>query len=153
LTFELAREKAASSPQRVAFVAEIGALEPVRERWWRAGGRRGIAEGTGCDAARARHHHQHRARLDIGLESSMKDGELIATRLVTPGPFSMTAGVNVPFELEILEPVCRLLPRRVGDGKLSRVAEDRRFAEAVYRVGLATGVMDRMRYLDLADED
>ena len=91
--------------------------------------------------------------LDIGLESSMKGGELIATRLVTPGPFSMTAGVNVPFELEMLEPVCRSLPQRVGDGKLSRVAEDRRFAEAVYKVGLATGVMDRMRYLDLADED
>lgn len=31
LTFELARERAALSPQRVAFVAEIGAPEPVRE--------------------------------------------------------------------------------------------------------------------------
>lgn len=91
--------------------------------------------------------------LDIGLESSMKDGQLIATRLITPGPFSMTAGVSVPFVLEMLESVCRLLPQRVGDRKLSQIAEDRRFAEAVYKVGLAGGVMDRMRYLDLADED
>lgn len=89
--------------------------------------------------------------LDVGLESSMDDGELIATRLLTPGPFSMTAGVNVPFEIEMLEPVCRLLPQRMGNSKLSRIAEDRRFAEAVYKVGLADGVMDRLTYLDLPD--
>jgi hypothetical protein len=89
--------------------------------------------------------------LDVGLESSMDDGVLIATRLLTPGKFSMTAGVNVPFEIEMLEPICMLLPQRMGNGKLSRIAEDRRFAEAVYKVGLANGVMDRMTYLDLPD--
>ena len=89
--------------------------------------------------------------LDVGLESSMDDGELIATRLITPGPFSMTAGVNIPFEIEMLEPICMLLPQRMGNRKLSRIAEDRRFAEAVYKVGLADGVMDRLAYLDLAD--
>jgi hypothetical protein len=88
--------------------------------------------------------------MDVGLESSLDDGQLIATRLVTPGPFSMTAGVNVPFEIEMLEPVCRLLPQKIGNSKLSRVAEDRRFAEAVYKVALADGVVDRMGYLDLA---
>ena len=41
--------------------------------------------------------------LDVGLESSMDDGELIATRLIAPGPFSMTAGVNIPFGIEMLE--------------------------------------------------
>ena len=89
--------------------------------------------------------------LDIGLESSMDEGELIATRLLTPGPFSMTAGVNVPFEIEMLEPVCMLLPQRIANSKLSRIAEDRRFAEAVYKVGLSDGVMDRLAYLDHAD--
>ena len=89
--------------------------------------------------------------LDVGLESSMDDGELIATRLLTPGPFSMTAGVNVPFEIEMLEPICTLLPQRMVNSKLSRIAEDRRFAEAVYKVGLADGVMDRLAYLDLPD--
>jgi len=89
--------------------------------------------------------------LDVGLESSMEDGELIATRLLTPGPFSMTAGVNVPFEIEMLKSVCMLLPRRIGNSKLSQIAEDRRLAEAVYKVGLADGVMDRVAYLDLAD--
>ena len=89
--------------------------------------------------------------LDVGLESSMDDGELIATRLLTPRPFSMTAGVNVPFEIEMLEPICMQLPQRMGNSKLTRIAEDRRFAEAVYKVGLADGVMDRLAYLDLPD--
>jgi hypothetical protein len=89
--------------------------------------------------------------VDVGLESSMDEGELIATRLITPGPFSMTAGVNVPFGLEMFKPVCALLPQRMADSKLTRIAEDRRFAEAVYRVGLAGGAMDRLAYLDLPD--
>jgi hypothetical protein len=90
--------------------------------------------------------------MDIGLESSMDDGQLIATRLLTPGPFSMTAGVNVPFDIEMLEQVCRLLPPRMGSSKPSRIAEDRRFAEAIYKVGLADGVMDRLAYLDPAGD-
>jgi hypothetical protein len=89
--------------------------------------------------------------LDVGLESSMDAGELIATRLITPGPFSMTAGVNVPFEIEMLEPICMLLPQQLSNRKLSRIAEDRRFAEAVYKVGLADGVMDHLTYLDLPE--
>lgn len=89
--------------------------------------------------------------LDVGLESSMDDGELIATRLLTPGPFSMTAGVNVPFDIEMLKSACMLLPQRISDSKLSQIAEHRRFAEAVFKVGLADGVMDRLAYLDLPD--
>jgi hypothetical protein len=48
--------------------------------------------------------------VDIGLESSVPDGSLMATRLYTPEQFSMTAGVNVPFDLEMLAdlvPNCR----------------------------------------------
>lgn len=86
--------------------------------------------------------------LDVGIESSIDDGKLIATRLITPGPFSMTAGVMVPFEIKMLEPICMLLPQRIGNSKLGRIADDRRFAQAVYNVALADGVMDRVRYLD-----
>lgn len=86
--------------------------------------------------------------IDVGLEHSMEEGELFATRLLTPETFSMTAGVNVPFEIEMLKPICMMLPRRVADSKLSQVAEDRRFAEAVYKVGLADGVMDRLAYIE-----
>jgi hypothetical protein len=65
-------------------------------------------------------------------------------------PVRLTAGAMVPFEIEMLKPISMLLPERVGNGKLSRVADDRRFAEAVYKVALANGVMDRVGYLDLA---
>lgn len=86
--------------------------------------------------------------IDVGLEHSMKPGELFATRLLGMETFWMTAGVNVPFEIEMLKPICMMLPRRVADSKLSEVAEDRRFAEAVYKVGLADGVMDRLAYIE-----
>jgi hypothetical protein len=86
--------------------------------------------------------------VDVGLESSMDDGELIITRLLTPGPFSMTAGVMVPFEIEMLEPVCWLLPKRTGNSELSLLADHWRFAEAVYKVALAASVMDHMAFVD-----
>ncbi|MGY3440202.1 MULTISPECIES: hypothetical protein [unclassified Bradyrhizobium] len=91
--------------------------------------------------------------LDIGIESSMEDGELFATRLLTPGPFSMTAGVLVPFEIGMLKPVSMLLPQRIGDGNPGRAADDRRFAEAVYKVALAGGVMDKVVYFDPGNQD
>lgn len=90
--------------------------------------------------------------VDVGIESSIDDGELIATRLLTPGAFSMTAGVMVPFEIKMLEEVSMLLPQRMANSKLSRLADDRRFAEAVYNVALADGIMDRIAYLDPAGE-
>lgn len=63
----------------------------------------------------------------------------------------MTAGAMVPFEIEMLDPVCGLLPQNLGNSRLSRIVDDRRFAEAVYKVALAGSVMDRMAYLDLPD--
>lgn len=50
-------------------------------------------------------------------------------------------------QARLFESVCMLLPQRIGDSKLSQIAEDRRFAEAVYKAGLADGVMDRLAYL------
>jgi len=90
--------------------------------------------------------------LDIGIERSMGAGDMIATRLLTPGPFSMTASVMVPFDTEMLEPIPMLLSQRVGNCKVSRVADDRRFAEAVYKVALAGGVMERVAYFDSPDD-
>lgn len=60
----------------------------------------------------------------------------------------MTAGAIVPFEIEMLDPVCGLLPQNLGNSRLSRIVDDRRFAEAVYKVALAGSVMDRMGYFD-----
>ena len=90
--------------------------------------------------------------VDIGLESSMSSGEIFATRLFTPERFSMTAGVYVPFDFDMLPDVLDALPRRLGDSPLAALADNRHFSEAVYRVALADGIVDRVTYLDLPDD-
>jgi len=90
--------------------------------------------------------------VDIGLETSVPEGAMIATRLFTPERFSMTAGVNVPFDLDLIEDICAELPRRLGNSKLTDLIDDRHFAETIYRIALADGVMDRIAYQDLPDD-
>jgi hypothetical protein len=90
--------------------------------------------------------------VDIGLESSMSEGEIFATRLFTPERFSMTAGVFVPLDFDMLAEVLAELPRRLGDSPLATVADSRHFAEAIYRIALADGIIDRVTYLDLPGE-
>jgi hypothetical protein len=87
--------------------------------------------------------------VDFGLEASLPAGSMIATRLYTPERFSMTAGVNVPFDLGLIEDLCVGLPRQLGQFELAALIDDRRFAETVYRVALADGIMDRVAYRDL----
>jgi len=90
--------------------------------------------------------------VDIGLESSMPDGAIMATRLFTPGRFSMTAGVNVPFDLDMFEDILAELPRRLGEIPSASVIDNRHFAEAIYRIAVANGIMDRLRYAELPDD-
>jgi hypothetical protein len=90
--------------------------------------------------------------VDIGLESSMPDGGIIATRLFTPERFAMTADVQVPFDLGTLEHLNAELPNSLRDIDMTTLVDDRRFAEVIYRVALANGVMDRVRYQDLPDD-
>jgi hypothetical protein len=88
--------------------------------------------------------------VDIGLEISISEGDIIATRLYTPERFSMTAGVFVPFTAELIEDIAAEMPRHLGEISADALADNRHFAETVYRTALASGIMDRMKYLDLA---
>ena len=90
--------------------------------------------------------------VDIGLESSMPDGGIIAARVYTMGRFSMTAGVNVPLDPGMIQDILVGLPRRLGDSPLTTLIDRRSFAEAIYRVALASGIMDRIKYQDLPDD-
>ena len=90
--------------------------------------------------------------VDIGLESSLSAGEMFATRLFTPARFSMTAGTYVPFELDMLTDILDELPRRLADGPFEALADNRHFAEAIYRIALADGIMDLVRYQDVSDD-
>ena len=90
--------------------------------------------------------------VDIGLESSLSAGEMFATRLFTPARFSMTAGTYVPFESDMLTDILDNLPRRLGHGPLETLVDNRHFAEAIYRITLADGIMDLVTYQDLSDD-
>jgi hypothetical protein len=90
--------------------------------------------------------------VDIGLESSMTEGSIMATRLFTPERFSMTAGVNVPLDLGMFKDVLAGLPRRLGEIPPATVIDNRHFAEKMYGIALANGITDRVKYMDLPDE-
>ncbi len=90
--------------------------------------------------------------VDIGLESSAVDGSVMATRLYTPDRFSMTAGINVPLEAEIVSGLDAELPPYLKAKSPMALADDRRFTETIYRIALANSIMERTRYRDLPAE-
>lgn len=85
--------------------------------------------------------------VDEGLEMSLAEGTVYATRYYTPDCFSMTAGVGMPVDLALLRDALESVPpllRKSG----AEVIEDRRFAEAIYRIAIADGIMEGVAYLD-----
>jgi hypothetical protein len=86
------------------------------------------------------------------LESSARNGYVIATRLYTPDRFSMAAGVFVPIDGPFLEDVLDATPQLARKRRIEEAIEDRRFAEAIYRMALADGVMERIRFQDVLEE-
>ena len=89
--------------------------------------------------------------VDEGLETSLPDGAALATRLYTPERFAMTAGVLVPLDLELIEDAIAGTPQLLRKG-YEEVIDDRRFAEAIYRVALASGIMEQVAYQDTIAE-
>jgi len=75
---------------------------------------------------------------------------LFATRLFAFDDFHITAGVIVPVDESLLRDVLLEVP--FLDGRTwSAMVTDRRFAEALYRVALEDGLVDTVRYADVAD--
>ncbi len=76
----------------------------------------------------------------------------MATRLYTPEAFSMTAGVNVPFvlEMETFQDILAELPRSLVDKEITKLIDDPRLAEAIYSIALASGISDRLEYRDVS---
>jgi len=86
--------------------------------------------------------------VDEGWEASLAEGVALATRLYTPDSFSMTSGVSVPMTDALFESVAEhaLQLRRKP---VTAAVDDRRFAEAVYRTALASGIMENVGYQDV----
>ena len=85
--------------------------------------------------------------VDEALERSLPDGVALATRLYTPDGFAMTAGVPVPFDIELIEDAIADTPQLLRNRR-EELIDDRRFAEAIYRVALASGLMEQVAYQD-----
>jgi len=91
--------------------------------------------------------------VDEGLESSLKEGTVLATRVFTPDEFSVTCGVMMPLDTMILEDVIEELRPRLRNHALEEVCDDRRFAETIYRTAMACGIMDTIAFRDPTSED
>lgn len=85
--------------------------------------------------------------MDEGLEQSMPEGAMLATRYYHPADFIMTAGVIVPVDLTLLEAAVETVPHLMRMPQVEAL-EDRRFAEAVYRAAIEDGVMEKVSYQD-----
>src|SRR5215208_2169133 len=81
--------------------------------------------------------------VDEQLEASAPQGLSFAGRICQPDRFAMSCGVVVPVYRELLEEVTRdLLAWRRGDPE--RVAEDPRFALAIYRAAIDGGILNNV---------
>jgi hypothetical protein len=89
--------------------------------------------------------------VDESLESSLPDGAVLATRLYTLESFTMTAGVLVPLDIELIEYAIADTPQLLRKGQ-EEVINDRRFAEAIYRAAVVSGIMEQVAYQDTITE-
>ena len=58
---------------------------------------------------------------------------------------------DVPFDPEIIEDLAAELPRHLRQA-VAAIIDDRRFTELIYRVALAGGIMERIKYQDPPDD-
>jgi hypothetical protein len=85
--------------------------------------------------------------VDEGMESTFSEGAIFATRIYTPDFFSMTAGAGVPVDLELLEDLLDEMSPLAHKG-IQAAVDDRRFAEAVFRIAIESGLTERIGFQD-----
>jgi hypothetical protein len=81
--------------------------------------------------------------VDEQLEASAPEGLSFAGRICEPDRFAMSCGVVVPIYRELIEEVARdMLAWRRGDPE--HVAQDPRFAIAIYRAAIDSGILNNV---------
>jgi len=80
--------------------------------------------------------------VDEALTVSGQPGLTFASRLCWPAEFAMTCGVVVPVDAELMEDVLRDCTAWLRHAGFEQVADEPRFASAVYRGALDAGIMD-----------
>jgi len=91
--------------------------------------------------------------VDEGLEMSLPVGTGFATRYYTPDGFAMTAGYGLPVDQSVLVAALDATPRLMKKSH-AEAADDRHFAEAIFRAAIQGGASANMRLRDpLGSED
>ena len=85
--------------------------------------------------------------VDEGLEQTAPEGMSVAMRVITPEAFAMTCGVIVPIDAMLLDEVFEEVLGRIR-GEADAIANDRRFATAIYRRAVLEGLMDQVSLID-----
>jgi hypothetical protein len=85
--------------------------------------------------------------VDESLEQTARPGMTLAMRLSAPEAFAMTCGVVVPMDAVTLEEVFDTILERVH-GDADAIANDRRFATAIYRIAVMDALMDQVKFAD-----
>lgn len=71
----------------------------------------------------------------------------LAMRVITPEAFAMTCGVIVSVDAMLLDEVFEEVLERIR-GEANAIANDRRFATAIYRRAILDGLMDQVGLAD-----
>jgi len=83
--------------------------------------------------------------VDENLERTAPVGLTLAMRVSRPETFAMTCGVMVPVDAPLIETVFDEVLGRVR-GEPVAIANDRRFATAIYRMAVRSGIMDHIGF-------
>ena len=86
--------------------------------------------------------------VDEALTISAQPGIAFAGRLYWPAEFAMTCGVVVPVDAELFEEVMLYSLAWLRHADPEQLADDPRFAAALYRGALDTGIMDSVEFKD-----
>jgi hypothetical protein len=84
--------------------------------------------------------------VDEALTISARPGLTFASRLFWPAEFAMTCGVVVPVDAELLENVVLNSRTWLRHAEPDQLADDPRFAAAIYRTAIDRGIMNSVEF-------
>ena len=84
--------------------------------------------------------------MDEALTASVAPGSAFAARLYWPDEFAVTCGIMVPISAELIEETLLEGCSWAVDHELRDVADDPRFAVAIYRTAVVQRTMEKVRF-------
>lgn len=97
-------------------------------------------------------HEEQLWLIDKSLEASCPSGGMFASRLMTIDDFVITCGAIAPVDEFVLMEAWRSMPLSRSGPEVDDV-QDPRFAAAMFRGAIHTGIMEDVRFIDPSDVD